>query len=273
MRSATARLLATALPTSSIVVCQKDLLPTKEDKKLLRERRAREDRLQAYIKGDALALYRAKCHGGQERSRACAAARELIEARSHALMHPPAATAHSLKHYHLRHGCTRCTPAAADAAAAAIARTKASRVVEVGAGRGHWAAALERRLGADNILAFDDGSAVPSAGAPDVFPVVRGDAADAVAVADALLLVYPPPTPMARDALDAFAGRLVLYAGEPRGGANGDALFFDKLEAHFFVREVVALDPFPGGAEKLYVLERRPWWWRRGLIRRKTTPV
>ena len=109
--------------------------------------------------------------------------------------------------------------------------------------------------------------------APDVFPVVRGDAADAVAVADALLLVYPPPTPMARDALDAFGGRLVLYAGEPRGGANGDALFFDKLEAHFVVREVVALDPFPGGAEKLYVLERRPWWWRRGLIRRKTTPV
>ena len=82
-----------------------------------------------------------------------------------------------------------------------------------------------------------------------------------------------PTEAMALDALDAFAGRVVLYAGEPRGGANGDALFFDKLEAHFFVREVVALDPFPGGAEKLYVLERRPWWWRRGLIRRKTTPV
>ncbi|KAH8098125.1 hypothetical protein JL720_1052 [Aureococcus anophagefferens] len=195
MRSATVRLLATALPTSSIVVCQKDLLPTKEDKQLLRES-AREDRLQAYIKGDALALYRAECHGGQERSRACAAARDLIEARSHALMHPPAATAHSLKHYHLRHGCTRCTPAAADAAAAAVARTKASRVVEVGAGRA--TGRRRRRLGADNILAFDDGSAVPSAGAPDVFPVVRGDAADAVAVADALLLVYPPPTPMAR---------------------------------------------------------------------------
>ena len=79
----------------------------------------------------------------------------------------------------------------------------------------------------------------------------------------ALLLVFPPPTPMALDALDAFAGRVVLYAGEPRGGANGTDAFFDALDARYYVAATVALDPFPGGVEKLFVLRRRRfrWWW------------
>lgn len=78
---------------------------------------------------------------------------------------------------------------------------------------------------------------------------------------------------MAAGALERFQGTVVLYAGEPRGGANGDAAFFDKLDAHFFVHEAVPLDPFPGGVEKLYVLKKRPWYWRRGKLRRKTTVV
>ena len=65
----------------------------------------------------------------------------------------------------------------------------------------------------------------------------------------------------------------VPQAGEPRGGANGNAAFFDKLDAHWYVQRVVTLDPFPGGIEKLYVLQRRPWYWRRGPQRRKTTPL
>ena len=46
-------------------------------------------------------------------------------------------------------------------------------------------------------------------------------------------------------ALDAFAGRVVLYAGEPRGGANGTDAFFDALDARYYVAATVALDPFP----------------------------
>ena len=66
---------------------------------------------------------------------------------------------------------------------------------------------------------------------------------------------------MALDALDAFAGRVVLYAGEPRSGANGTDAFFDALDARYYVAATVALDPFPGGVEKLFVLKRRRRWW------------
>ena len=70
-----------------------------------------------------------------------------------------------------------------------------------------------------------------------------------------------PTEAMALDALDAFAGRVVLYAGEPRGGANGTDAFFDALDARYYVAATVALDPFPGGVEKLFVLRRRRRWW------------
>ena len=71
---------------------------------------------------------------------------------------------------------------------------------------------------------------------------------------------------MAADALAAFEGPLVLFAGEGRGGANGTAAFFDALDRDFYCERVVALDPFPGGFEKLRVLRRKPWW-RRGRTR------
>lgn len=50
-----------------------------------------------------------------------------------------------------------------------------------------------------------------------------------------------PTEAMALDALDAFAGRVVLYAGEPRGGANGTDAFFDALDARYYVAATVAL--------------------------------
>ena len=83
----------------------------------------------------------------------------------------------------------------------------------------------------------------------------------------ALLLVYPPPTAMAADALAGYRGRLVLYAGEPRGGANGSRDFFDALDRDFFLEQTLPLDPFPGGIEKLYVFRRRRWWAWRGRVR------
>ena len=265
------RLLLGSVPAAGAVsacAARLGLNPSVEDRAVLEDRRRREELVQEYVRGGGLALYRAECHG-REASRRCVAARAAIEARTQELMHPPGVTAHSLRHYHLRHGCTRCTRQAVEAAAAA---SRGRPVVEVGAGRGHWAKALSD-AGLE-VSAFDDGSAVPGGGADPLFPVRRGGGSEALRDSRAtLLLVFPPPTPMAREALDAFAGSLVLYAGEPRGGANADDGFFDKLEAHYFVRDVVALDPFPGGVERLYVLEKRPWWWRRGVIRRKTSPV
>ena len=174
----------------------------------------------AYVQTEALQLYARHCKGA-ERSQRCAETRRAIEDAAHALAHP-GTTPGAMRHYHARHGCTRCTPEAVAACA------EFPRIVEIGAGRGHWARAL--RDAGVAVEAFDDGSALPGRGAA-VFPVKRGDGLAAVRGSPdaALLLVFPPPTPMALDALDAFAGRVVLYAGEPRGGANGTDAYFDAL--------------------------------------------
>ena len=158
---------------------------------------------------EALQLYARHCKGA-ERSQRCAETRRAIEDAAHALAHP-GTTPGAMRHYHARHGCTRCTPEAVAACA------EFPRIVEIGAGRGHWARAL--RDAGVAVEAYDDGSALPGRGAA-VFPVNRGDGLAAVRGSPdaALLLVFPPPTPMAVNALEAFAGRVVLYAGEPRGG-------------------------------------------------------
>ncbi len=149
-------------------------------------------------------------------------------------------------------------------------------MLELGAGAGHWAAALATR--GVRVTALDDGSAVPLGGrdgASDVraraaalaiagatFEVKGGDAVEAARAAPrdlVLLLVYPPPGDMAARAVGAFRGRTLVYVGEARGGANGDGAFFDALEADFRVvaPSPLELEPFVGGAERLYVLERR----------------
>lgn len=176
-----------AAPAAAASCRRANMSPSESERSVLQERRVREDAVQAYVRGDGLALYKAECHKN-ESSAACAAARAAIEAASHELMYPAGSgvTAHSMRHYHGRHGCTRCT----EEAVAACARS-ATAVVEIGAGRGHWAKAL-----ADAglcVAAYDDGSAVPAAakGAP-LHPVHRGDGADAL-LADAqaaLLLAF-----------------------------------------------------------------------------------
>jgi len=247
LRRASALLPAAAAP---IALCS--TRPTPSEREALRARAEREARLQQYVQTEALQLYARHCKGA-ERSQRCAETRRAIEDAAHALAHP-GTTAGAMRHYHARHGCTRCTPEAVAACA------EFPRIVEIGAGRGHWARAL--RDAGVAVEAYDDGSALPGRGAP-VFPVARGDGLAAVRGSPdaALLLVFPPPTPMALDALDAFAGRVVLYAGEPRGGANGTDAFFDALGARYYVAATVALDPFPGGVEKLFVLRRRRRWW------------
>ena len=245
------RRASTLLPAAAAPIALCSTRPTPSEREALRDRAEREAKLQRYVQTEALQLYARHCKGA-ERSQRCAETRRAIEDAAHALAHP-GTTAGAMRHYHARHGCTRCTPEAVAAC------TAFPRIVEIGAGRGHWARALGDAGVA--VEAFDDGSALPGRGAA-VFPVVRGDGLAAVRASPdaALLLVFPPPTPMALDALDAFAGRVVLYAGEPRGGANGTDAFFDALDARYYVAATVALDPFPGGLEKLFVLKRRRRW-------------
>ena len=244
---------AALLPAAAAPIALCSTRPTPSEREALRDRAEREARLQQYVQTEALQLYARHCKGA-ERSQRCAETRRAIEDAAHALAHP-GTTAGAMRHYHARHGCTRCTPEAVAACA------EFPRIVEIGAGRGHWARAL--RDAGVAVEAYDDGSALPGRGAA-VHPVVRGDGLAAVRARPdaALLLVFPPPTPMAVNALEAFEGRVVLYAGEPRGGANGNDAFFDALDARYYVAATVALDPFPGGVEKLFVLRRRRrWWW------------
>jgi hypothetical protein len=51
------------------------------------------------------------------------------------------------------------------------------------------------------------------------------------------------------------------------GGYNADGAFFDALERQWRLKHVCALDPYPGGFEKLYLLKRKHGWARRALAK------
>lgn len=137
-------------------------------------------------------------------------------------------------------------------------------VLELGAGRGYWAAQLAR-LGV-RVAAFD--SEPPQMTENPSFPEVPGQQAiwysvadlTAYAAADAadavLFLCWPPGwgTPMASRALAQFeqaGGKQVVYIGEPQGGKTGDDAFFELLQDRW---ELVAEDPgyvaWAGNADK-----------------------
>ncbi|WP_024800169.1 hypothetical protein [Nocardia sp. BMG51109] len=120
-------------------------------------------------------------------------------------------------------------------------------VVELGAGRGYWAAQLAEA--GVSIEAYDseppdrteNDAFAKAAGQSDVWHSV-GDldeyAARPAGEAGVLLLVWPPGwgTPMASQALSAFeaaGGERLVYIGEPRGGKTGDDAFFDALNARW----------------------------------------
>lgn len=167
------------------------------------------------------------------------------------------ATADERDRYVAAHGCIAWT----DEALATVAAR--GPLVEIGAGDGQWAAALRKHASAD-VVAYDDGSALPSSGktaaATTAAAVTRLDGAAAAARHPdrALLLVAPPPGPQAARWLSAYKGDVVCYAGEGRAGAHANEEFFGALENGFRLAEKAeTLRPFPGGAEKLYILERK----------------
>jgi hypothetical protein len=105
-------------------------------------------------------------------------------------------------------------------------------VVETGAGSGYWA----WQLGQVNIdvVAYDPhpvGENSYCAAGPYT-GVLRGDSSAARLHPDrALLLVWPPyDKPVATQALSAYEGDLLLYAGEGFGGCTGNDEFHELLE-------------------------------------------
>ncbi|RDI48546.1 hypothetical protein [Nocardia mexicana] len=128
------------------------------------------------------------------------------------------------------------------------------RIVDLGAGRGYWAAQL-----ADaglNVEAYDseppnrmvNASFIEAAGQADVWHSV-GDleeyASRSAGPDDVLFLCWPPGwgNAMASEALSAFeaaGGERLVYIGEPKGGKTGDDAFFDALATRW---EVKSEDP------------------------------
>jgi len=121
-------------------------------------------------------------------------------------------------------------------------------LVELGAGRGYWAAQLSRA--GLSVDAYD--LEPPGQSANESFPHAVGQAdtwhrvGDAREAADrmrgsadsVLFLCWPPGwgNPMASEALRSFeeqGGTRLVYIGEPKGGKTGDDAFFDALASRW----------------------------------------
>ena len=115
-------------------------------------------------------------------------------------------------------------------------------IVELGAGRGYWAAQLSRA--GHKVRAYEleppdtiDNPSFPQAtGQVDVwFPVAGLDRLSAAELKDSVLFLCWPPgwgNSMASYALAAYeatGGDRLIYIGEPKGGKTGDDAFFDAL--------------------------------------------
>jgi hypothetical protein len=130
-----------------------------------------------------------------------------------------------------------------------VARFCAGRpIVELGAGRGYWAAQLSRA--GISVDAYDveppdktDNVSFPRVGGQedvwhyvgdlDEFNIRVGDGPDSV-----LLLCWPPGwgNQMATDALAAFeraGGQRLIYVGEPKGGKTANDAFFEALSSRW----------------------------------------
>ena len=105
-------------------------------------------------------------------------------------------------------------------------------VVEIGAGSGYWAWQLEQ-CGVP-VTAYDHaaGEATPWATSEPYATVLKGDATAAADHPEAALLLSWPPLddPAAYDALSAYKGDLLIYAGEGWGGCTADDAFFAAVE-------------------------------------------
>lgn len=156
--------------------------------------------------------------------------------------------------YAERYGCAAWT----EAALRRVAALKV-KLIEVGAGAGHWQRALEE-VGVD-VIAFDNHSTdAPLPHDRRVGRVEFGDEATLDRYPDrALFLCFPPgpPSSMALDCLKRFKGDIVVYVGEGRGGVNASDDFFDALLRDWTVVDVVELAPLPHNEERLFVLERK----------------
>ena len=170
--------------------------------------------------------------------------------------------------------------------------------VEVGAGNGQWAREIQdkykelcasgdiipanRTKHFEFILPFDDMSELPLS--PQVYHrhtapvrehfhpnVQKSSHVEALRSkweirGRVLLLVYPPPGPMAIESVKAYVdiypegNDTVVYVGEGRGGANANDSFFSYFcsDGSWAIEKILDVEPSPGGKgyEKCFILRR-----------------
>lgn len=132
-------------------------------------------------------------------------------------------------------------------------------IVEIGAGRGYWAAMLRSR-GVD-VKAYDS-HPVPNYynKVGEAYTAVhRGRARCAKRFAGhALFLCWPVyDDRMAADCLSRFKGDVVIYVGEGHGGCTGDDRFHEMLSAQFECIEQVDIPKWEGIHDWLTVWKRK----------------
>lgn len=142
-----------------------------------------------------------------------------------------------------------------------VCRFSPAGVVSMGAGLGYW----EHFVQAEGVpvIAFDrlDYPNRWCAGIEYLrFPVRRGEPPTLRNASSkrTLLLCWPPHnSEMAADALKYYAGKTVVYVGEPAGRFCAEPGFFRALEAGFECVERVALPSWPSAEDDLSVWVKR----------------
>lgn len=131
-------------------------------------------------------------------------------------------------------------------------------VLEVGAGRGYWAALVRGHLDdADAVVATEPNTRWNEAWATVLLDLEAVDAVETFGEGRTLLLGWPPyDDPMAADALEAYPGDTVIYVGEGRGGCTAGERFHRRLHEQWELSETVAIPTFLGIRDRLEVWER-----------------
>lgn len=135
-------------------------------------------------------------------------------------------------------------------------------IVEIGAGTGYWARLL--RESDVNIVAYDLHPPVVGAednhwhqNVPTWTQVLPGSPECAAYHPDrALLLCWPPRSPMAHEALSAYRGDYIIYIGEESGGCTADNAFFDSLKRNWRRIKVIDIPRWWDCYDKIIIYRR-----------------